>query len=266
MLYPGQRVCAPVEADAGNELPVRANLYLQVYGANDVLTLVRGPEVTLAAGQRHLFEWTLPDNDGMPIASVGIEARSDTQANGTLYLDYLTWEGVPQVAFHRPKEAATMWRAAWVDGVDQSELRWPESFRLVQNDGRGLWITGTREWKDYTVQATIRPHLAKNAGIAGRVQGMRRFYALLLGVDGKVRLVKALDGDKVLAETALDWQFGGDYDLRLTVQGETITGSVDGREVVRVVDNERPLIGGGIALVIEEGRMSTEEVRVGPVA
>jgi hypothetical protein len=115
-----------------------------------------------------------------------------------------------------------------------------------------LLITGTREWTDYAVQATIRPHLVKNAGIAARVQGMRRFYALLLSVDGKVRLLKALDGDKVLAETKLEWEFGSDYELRLAVQ-------------VRAVDSDRPLRGGGIALVIEEGRMSTEEVRVGPL-
>lgn len=265
-LYAGQTVRAAVEADAKNALPVLTNLYLQVYGANDALVLVRGPEVMLAPGSRHEFQWKLPDNGGLPIATVGVEARSDRQANGMLYLDYLTWEGVPEVSFRRPEAASTMWRHAWVDGVDQADQRWPESFRLAQNEGRGLLMTGTREWTDYTVQATIRPHLVKNAGIAARVQGMRRFYALLLGVDGKVQLLKALDGDKVLAESALDWEFGGDFDLRLTVQGQSIVGYVDGREVVRAVDNDRPLTGGGIALVIEEGRMSTEEVRVGPVA
>jgi hypothetical protein len=69
----------------------------------------------------------------------------------------------------------------------------------------------------------------------------------------------------LLAEAAFDWEFGGDYDLRLAVQGQNIVGYVDGREVVRVVANDRPLTGGGIALVIEEGRMSTEEVCVEPV-
>jgi hypothetical protein len=264
-LYPGQTVLAAVEADGSNTSPVRANLYLQVYGANDALTLVRGPEVMLVPGSRQLFEWKLPDSDGLPIAFVGVEARSDSHASGTLYLDTLTWEGVPEALFRRPATASEMWRHAWVDGVDQYEHRWPEAFRLAQNEGRGLLSTGTRQWADYTVQATIRPHLAKNAGIAARVQGMRRFYALLLGVDGKVRLLKALDGDKVLAEAPLDWQFGGDYELRLTVQGNSVVGYVDGREVVRAVDSERPLTGGGIALVIEEGRMSTEEVRVGSV-
>ncbi|MCC6457083.1 MAG: ADP-ribosylglycohydrolase family protein [Caldilineaceae bacterium] len=262
LLYPGQRVRAAVTADGTNVLPVRANLYLQVYGENDALTLVRGPEADLTPGSRELFEWTVPDSGGLPIASVGIEARSDTHANGTLYLDYLTWEGTPQVTFQRPAAAGEMWRHAWVNGIDQYEHRWPESFRLAQNEGRGLLMTGTRAWCDYTVQATVRPHLVKSGGIAARVQGMRRFYALLLCADGMVRLVKALDGDQVLAEAPLDWHFGGDYDLRLTVQGQMIVGFVDGREVVRVMDNERPLTGGGIALVVEEGRMATEAVRV----
>jgi ADP-ribosylglycohydrolase len=264
-LYPGQTVSAAVEADAANALPVRTNLYLQVYGANDALTIVRGPEVELAPGSRQVFEWTLPDTSGFPIAVVGVEARSETHASGTLYLDYLTWEGTPQASFRRPGAAGDMWRHAWVNGVDQYDHWWPESFRLAQNEGRGLLITGTREWTDYSVQATMRPHLVKNAGIAARVQGMRRFYALLLSADGMVRLVKALDGDKVLAESALNWEFGGDYALRLTVQGQNIVGYVDGREVVRAVDNDRPLTGGGVAIVIEEGRMSTEEVRVGAV-
>jgi hypothetical protein len=268
MLYPGQTIRAAIAAEAAHKSPVetnvRVNLYVQTYGAQDALVLVRGPEVTLSPGSRHEFVWTLPDMGGLPIAAVGVEARSEHHANGTLYLDYLTWDGVPLVTLRRPAVEATMWRHAWVDGVDQYEHRWPESFRLAQNEGRGLLITGTREWTDYSVEATIRPHLVKNAGIAARVQGMRRFYALLLGVDGKVRLVKALDGDKVLAEDSHDWRFGGDYTLRLVVQGQTIAGYVDGREVLSAVDSERPLTGGGIALVIEEGRMSTEEVRVGP--
>jgi hypothetical protein len=105
--------------------------------------------------------------------------------------------------------------------------------------------------------------MVKSGGIAARVQGQRRFYALLLCDDQTVRLVKALDGDTVLAQAPLAWKFGGDYDLRLVVQGNTIVGYVDGKEVVRAADTDRPLEGGGVALVVEEGRMATEAVSVG---
>jgi len=262
-LYPGQTIRAAVEADAANTLPVLTNLYLQVYGENDGLTLVRGPEISLAAGQRYEFSWTLSDF-GMPIAAIGVEARSDMQANGTLYLDYLTWDGVPMASFKRPPIAGTMWREAWVSGVDHYEPRASEPFHLTQNEGRGLLMTGTREWTDYTVQATVRPHLAKQAGIAARVQGMRRFYALLLGVGGKVRLVKALDGDTTLAEAPFAWEFGYEYALQLTVLEDRLVGSVNGREILSVEDRDRPLLDGGIGLVIEEGLLTADEVRVGP--
>jgi hypothetical protein len=68
----------------------------------------------------------------------------------------------------------------------------------------------------------------------------------------------------VLAEARFAWQFGRDYALRLVVQGQTIIGYVDGQEVVRATDSNRPLTGGGIALVVEEGRMATDAVRVEP--
>ena len=57
--------------------------------------------------------------------------------------------------------------------------------------------------------------MAKAAGIAARVQGLRRYYALLLCDDGKARLIKALDGDTVLAEAEFPWRQGSIHDFQL---------------------------------------------------
>ncbi|MCB0106809.1 MAG: ADP-ribosylglycohydrolase family protein, partial [Caldilineaceae bacterium] len=211
-----------------------------------------------------------------PIADVGVEVRSATRADGVIYLDYLTWSGTPNVTLRRPDYdtgyrrfggAATsdMWRLAWVNGVDQYDWWWPEAYRIVQNEGRGLLMQGSREWTDYQVSATVVPHLAAAAGIAVRVQGMKRYYALLLCADQKLRLIKALDGDRVLAEIDFAWQLGGAYALNLAVEGNTIRGAVDGKQLLTAQDNERVLEGGGVALVIEEGRLACEAVAVGPL-
>ncbi len=102
-----------------------------------------------------------------------------------------------------------MWRKAWVNGVDIfGERWWPDPYRLVQNEGRGLLMQGTCEWIDYQANSTVTIHLAKAAGIAARVQGLRRYYAILLCDDGKARLIKALDGDNVLAEVDFPWTAG----------------------------------------------------------
>lgn len=158
-----------------------------------------------------------------------------------------------------------MWHRAWVNGVDRFEPHWPEPYRLIQNQGRGLLIQGTREWTDYEVSAPVRPHMVTSAGIGARVQGMRRYYALLLVRDGKARLVKALDGDAVLAETGFSWHFDATYELGLKVRGNRLRASIDGEEIFDVRDDDRPLTGGAVALVCEEGRVESESVRVRPL-
>jgi len=199
-LYPGQIVTARVEADETNSVPVTCHLYLQRYSAADTVVDVEGPEIVLAPGASHEFRWRIEATHGQPIASIGVALRTNGRADGSVYLDYLTWDGAPDVILSRPEDGGDVWRRAWIDGVDQWEQRWPEAYRLVQNHGTGLLIQGTRAWTDYRVTTTITPHLATAVGIGARVQGMRRYYALLLCNDGVARLVKALDGETVLAQ------------------------------------------------------------------
>ena len=42
--------------------------------------------------------------------------------------------------------------------------------------------------------------MCEAAGVAARVQGMRRYYALVLYKGGSVRLIKELQGTQVLGE------------------------------------------------------------------
>ncbi len=58
--------------------------------------------VQLLPGAEHDFAWLIPDTDGQPIAEIGVEIASGPRADGTVYLDYLTWDGVPEVTWARP--------------------------------------------------------------------------------------------------------------------------------------------------------------------
>jgi ADP-ribosylglycohydrolase len=264
-LYPGQTVRAELVAADGNPASVTCQLYLRVYGAEDALTSVRGPQAELASGVHHTFEWKLDDQSGHPIAEIGLEIRSEGRADGTIYLDYLTWDGAPDVTWTRPEQGGHMWYRAWVNGVDK--LWWfQEPFRLIQNEGIGLIIQGTREWADYSVSADVRPHMAKSAGVAARVQGMRRYYALLLCENNTARLVKALDGQTVLGEIEFPWAFGQMHHLSMQVEGNRIRGWINDDAVFDLLDPDRPLLEGAVALVCEEGRTATQKVSVRPVA
>jgi hypothetical protein len=138
--------------------------------------------------------------------------------------------------------------------------------RLSQDRGTGLLIQGTRDWADYEFSAAISVHLARRAGIAARVQGQTRFYALLLCSDQTVQLVKALDGERVLAEAPFAWEFDVAYELRLRVKDNTIAGYIDGQEVVAATDASRSLSGGAVAVVCEEGRVDVTHARLAPLS
>ncbi len=259
-LYAGQTVHARAEADAGNLKSVSCNLYLRLYGVDDARILRRGPEVVLAPGAAHDFVWSIEETRGAPIAEVGLEVRSASRADGTVYLDTLTWDGTPDVTLAQPPHGGTMWTRAWVDAVDH--VWFGPSIRISQDRGMGLLIQGTREWTDYTVEATIVPHLAHRTGVAARVQGLSRFYALLLCDDQKLRLVKALDGETILAEVDYPWRYDELYKMRLSVNRESLKGWVNGEPVVSAKDCADPLNGGAVALVCDVGRIDVGEVRV----
>ena len=263
-LYSGQTVRAALWADDANPQPVQCSLYVAVYQHDDSLALMRSLQQMLTPGQTADLSWTIPSTGGQPIAAIGVEITHASRADGVVYLDYLTWDGAPDIVLANPGGNGVMWRRAWVNGVDQYDHWWPEAYRLVQNRGRGLLSQGAREWTDYIASAAITLHLAKAAGLAVRVQGMQRYYALLLCDDNRVRLVKALDGDTVLAERAFPWTFGATHSFALTVRGQRIEASIDGETLFAVKDVDRPLDGGAVALVVEEGRIMCEAVVVKP--
>ena len=91
---------------------------------------------------------------------------------------------------------------------------------------------------------------------------MRRYYALLLYAGGKVRLVKALDGDRVLAEADFGWEAWKEVELTLQVEAARLRSWVDGNLFFDVIDEERTLDGGAVALICEEGHVRAHEVSV----
>ena len=279
-IYPGQVIRASIAADAENTGSVQVNLYLKHYNARDELSMVEGDPAFVAPGEKVQIVWRVPDMQGYPIAFVGVQIRGDHGQCGTLYLDFLDWSGTPDVMLGRPVEreqnrlasvpGPTMWRLAWIDGLDSRERLasldyWPEAYRLIQNRGRGLLMQGTREWRDYQVTARLTPHMCEAGGIAVRVQGMGRYYALLIDQE-RARLIRAFEGkDTVLAESPTGWTWGNTYTLNLKVEGKRLTASLDDRVIMTAEDRLGLFDGGCMALISEVGRVGCDDVEVRPV-
>lgn len=267
-LYPGQNVSTRLSADADNTAAVLCTIFISIYTGKEQLTRLYGPVCKLLPGAEADLNWCIPDTERQPIAEIGYELTSATgkRVDGTVYLDYLTWTGVPQATFARPSDGGGLWLRAWTNGVDHfSGGKGDETYRLVQDSGVGLAIQGERDWVDYQVSAVMAPHMAKSAGLCARVQGMRRYYAALLCADGYMRLVKALDGERILAEAPVAWIADAQYEVRLTVAGNKLAVDLNGSPLFSVQDNENPLESGAIALLCEEGRVAFGPVTIGPL-
>jgi ADP-ribosylglycohydrolase len=264
-VYSGQTIKAHAIADIANTSTVSAALRIKVYGRDDHLVDYDSQSVALAPGADGVLSWTIPDLDGQPIQQIGVCLTSDgAGADGIVWLDYLGWSGAPRLKLRRPKEPNAFWRQSWVNNVSSFGDNFHSTFRISQDRGSGIIIHGTCEWTDYRVSSAVTVHLGASAGLAARVQGLRRYYALLLEADDRVRLVKIRDDARtVLAEAPCRWTLEKAVALELEVRGATIVGAVGGSIVLRATDSSAiPFENGGVGLVITEGALSTDQIDI----
>jgi hypothetical protein len=266
LVYPGQRVRARVIAGAGNGGDVTVSLSALVYGAGDSLAPRESEAVALAPGQEAILDWRLPDTEGQPIQSLGVAARSPAGGqDGTIILDWLRWDGAPDLRLRRSREPSDFWRRAWVNAVDNFSTTFPQAFRISQDRGEGMIIHGGRQWRDYRLEISLTAHLAEHMGVGVRVQGLRRFYAVLLERPDKLRLIRVRNGaTTLLAEASFAWSFEQPYKFVVEVGGRRISAAVDGVRLEARDDTEEALVDGGVALIIQGGAASTNEVVVAP--
>src|SRR5258708_14232818 len=197
-LYPGNTVRGRLIAGAENSAPVRVAPFVTYYGANDELYYHHGPALTLDPGLAPDFQWQIEDFAGAPIAQFGLEVSPDHAGSGQLDIDYIDWSGTPTTVFRRPNNNGKMWLRSWINAVDHVGTRWASAFHLSQNRGTGLFIQGSRDWQNYRVESVILSDPAKSFGLAARVQGLTRYYALFLSPNPVFRPLPTSDPPQTL--------------------------------------------------------------------
>lgn len=269
-LYPGQTVQMRLVADPDNKDLVSVAPCCHVFGKDDTLERFSGPSVSIDPGKEAVLTWKIPATEGQPVLDVGIALKSGNGdlIDGVIYLDYLRWDGAPEVTFRRPAQPGEAWQRAWVSDAD-SFTHSIDPFRLSQGPERGLAIQGAREWRNYRVRTRLTPHLGRSWGLAAHVQGLKRYYAVVFESDDKsaggttVRLVRMRDTESVLATAAFQWSLDQSYDIELSLKEGHIEILVDGHLLLQSDDDGlEALRCGAIALHCEEGAISTEEITI----
>ncbi|WP_171211832.1 ADP-ribosylglycohydrolase family protein [Ruegeria sp. HKCCA5426] len=264
-VYSGQCVSAQVFAPAENKGDVQVSLAMGVYNGADGIDLLEADPILLAAGKSGVLEWTLPDTGGQPIAEVGFVIRAaDRRSDGQVIADWLTWSGTPDMVLRRPDGDGDFWWRAWITDCQFFSKRFKQPFRMSQGRGTGMILQGTRDWADYQIDTEIMVHSGEKAGVVARAQGRKRFYAVELGLEGGVSVVRYIDGEAtILASANIGFNYETAIPLSLSMVGTKIRVSVNGT-VLEVEDDA--LLYGAMGLFVTEGAVSAETIRISPAS
>jgi ADP-ribosylglycohydrolase len=268
-LHSGQHVECRVEADPGLK-DVAVRLFASVYNEHDELGQIYGERQRLGSGGEAMLTWRVPDTGGYPIFEIGLEFETQDAfgIDGRVYVDHLSWSGAPEIRLCRPdNNLSTMWKHAWVNNVSQFQTRW-EGLRVTNGEGIGFISQGSRDWRNYRVRSEVTPLLAKAWGLAARVQGRERYYALMFDAPdgGRVKLVKRDHDERILANSRFAWELDRPYTLELRLHNTHIQAFIDGTEVFSVRDEDGlTLHGGAVGLVVDTGSIASQAVHVSPI-
>lgn len=265
LVYPGQVLTASFHAGVENSGEATVRLLIRRYGVADSLVDVGGPATTLGPGQSGALSWTLPDCASQPIAEVGLTVTAvGPDAGGRILLDRMGWSGVPDLVLRLPDEGGDFWRRAWVNSADNFAGK-AARIRVARDEGEGLIVQGTRQWKDYRVDTAMTVHLGGYAGLAARVNGLRRFYAARLCRDGQFQILRVRDDERtVLAATEFPWCLDEPVPLSMTLRGTRISASAGDTALTADDDSDAGFAAGAMGLLVADGAVSVDRIRVSP--
>ena len=117
----------------------------------------------------------------------------------------------------------------WIVNLDGSN----HVLRQSSLAANALARTGSPSWQDYSVTAEVKPEsfngLPGFAGIVARASSTSNYYALVLQPNDTAALTRMVGGrSQTLATLPVSVDTGRWYTLALTVDGQQLTGSIDG--------------------------------------
>lgn len=192
-------------------------------------------------------QWNLLGTYNFTAGTTGNVLLSVTNATNHR-ADAVRFEKTVSTLFSDNFEAGTSsnWTAvngSWGVVTDGSKV-----FKQTGTSSEGLVYAGNATWTDYSVEAKVKLYdLASTAasGIMARYTDSNNYYLLRLHQSGQLQLYKKINGTFTqlqVASTSL--VTNTTYTLKLTLNGTSLTGYLNGVQLISVTDNS--LSGGKI--------------------
>ena len=125
------------------------------------------------------------------------------------------------------------------------------TFTLSHPGREGVITFGTRDWSDYTISSQLVIELHETVGLVARARGHRRYYAGVVH-GGRASILRRRNDDlSVLASVPYAFAPNSRQTFALTVRGEEIALTIDGRPLLAATD--ATFSSGGAGFLIEGG-------------
>ncbi|KAI6090984.1 ADP-ribosylation/Crystallin J1 [Hypoxylon rubiginosum] len=258
LVYPGQNLYTILRADEH----MQARLLIKVYTSNDELETITGDVEDLSPGETKYLRWNIPAGQvgSRPIKSAGVALSAASDIHGTVWMDSFEWEDFPDLTLRADVHGTNyFYRHSFVNGADKFRL--DEKFIVAQKNGTGIVSYGTREWEDYrAVFQDFVVNIGGPSGVAVRVQGLNRYYALLFSPSDRVTLVKVLDDQIIeLYSETFYWDVDTSYTITMEMDGIMLWGKVGDIELYA---EDSQFLEGGIGLVVADGSLAVKSIEI----
>jgi hypothetical protein len=185
------------------------------------------------------ISFTIPELEGAMADEIGLlfEANSPDKNRdmGCLYIDDFSITGKASYTIDiskQKKEFASITPFSHNHGAWEIEKGVMEVMCLDHAEA----MTGNYHMTDASVTGRITPHTGKSHLVSIRVQGaLRGYYAGLTA--GGASILCNNNGMKQLAFCPFEWEYDREYFVKITAQGDLLTLSVDGRQLLQVKDS-----------------------------
>ena len=266
-IYPGQTVTVSGEAGQVSGSPrLRLLVHSQPEEKGKKSLHFSAPRA-LRTDQTFSHAFKIPSLEGKIVADFGLQWASDRAAAGEVFIDTVTITGQPRFSVipgvggrNAPLVLNGLIHDEDFSRASFSEDRVP-TFYVGKNRGQGILATGNTDWADYTVEASVKIHLAVRAGIMARYRGLTRHISLQLTSGNRAQLIlRHHDQEAILDEKRFRWNFDEVHAFTLETKGRRVSGRIDGKTVLQGTDSI--LHRGGAGLVWTEGTVGFSELKI----
>ena len=262
-LYSGQTIRIGMYSDKENQT-ASFRIFAKYYGVKDEILIAYSPLYSLSAGSYEEYCWTLDGNRSMPYFEAGIEVYPQEEEQ-KLYLDYMTWDGEPDIKFTNPKLIGEMAIRSWISNIGHYPNMWAsDDFVFVSDISEGLHFTGSMKWMEYSFDADIKPQLASEFGLISHVQGMTRYIGFTIKPDS-LNLIQRYDSKEIRKTVPYAVAENEVIHMRMETSGDKVECYL-GAELIFSENISIDELGrGGCGIICSEGTIAVNNMIVAPL-